>query len=109
MQQKFGHGGVIIHRAGLIDLAIQTFQRRRVVVLHINEGEDVADGIGDGQIRAELAAIAGVAGGNLRAFRHQADHEAGAEMVAQLAQAGDEIHDGWRGGMLEVRVSRGDG
>ena len=62
VQQQFGHGGVIVHRAGLIDLAIETLQRRRVVVLHIDEGEDVADGIRDGQIGAELAAIAGIAG-----------------------------------------------
>ena len=109
VQQEFGHGGVIVDRAGLIDLAIEAFERRRVVVLHVDEGEDVADGVGDGQIGAELAAVAGVAGRDLRAFGHEADHEAGAEMIVQLAQRRDEVHDGRRGGMLEVRVSGIDG
>src|ERR1019366_2680440 len=45
VQQEFCHGGVIVHGAGLIDLAIETFKRWRIVTLHINEGEDVADGI----------------------------------------------------------------
>src|SRR5450759_1825715 len=109
VQQEFCHGGVIVHRAGLIDLAIEAFKRRRVVALHINEGEDVADGVRDGQIGAELAAVAGIARGDLRTFGHEADHEAGAEMIAQLAQGRDEVHDGWRGGMLKVRVSGVDG
>ena len=61
------------------------------------------------QIGAELAAVAGVAGGDLRAFGHQADHEAGAEMIVQLAQRRDQVHDRRRGGMLEVRVAGIDG
>src|ERR1019366_8705304 len=53
VQQEFCHGGVIVHGAGLIDLAIETFKRRRIVTLHIDKGEDVADGVSDRQIGAE--------------------------------------------------------
>src|SRR5882757_71891 len=70
MQQEFCHGSVIVHGAWLIDLTIETFKRWRVVVLYVDEGEDVTDGIGDGQIGTELAAVAGMAGGYLRTFGH---------------------------------------
>src|ERR1017187_1726149 len=109
VQQEFCHGGVIFHGAGLIDLAIETFKRRRIVTLHIDKGEDVADGVRDRQIGAELAAITGVAGGYLRAFGDEADHEAGAETIAHLAQGRDQVHDRWRGGVLKVPVSGIDG
>src|SRR4051812_6061091 len=46
VQQQFRHGGMIVYRARLVDLAIQALQRRRIVVLHINKGKDVADGVG---------------------------------------------------------------
>ena len=62
MQQKLGHGGVIVDRAGLVDLAIETLERRRVVVLHVDEGKDVAEAIGERKIGAELASVAGEAG-----------------------------------------------
>ncbi len=60
---EFGHGGVIIDRAGLIDLAVETEQRRCVVALRIDKQERVAQGVGDGQIGPELAAIARIADG----------------------------------------------
>ncbi len=77
MKQEFRDGGVIVDRTRLVDLAVETLEGRRVVVLHVDEGEDVADGVGDGQVGAELAAVAGVAGGDLGTFRHETDHEVG--------------------------------
>ena len=62
VQQEFRHGCVVVHAARLVDFAIETLEWRRVVVLHVDEGEYVADGVGDRQVRTELAAIAWVAG-----------------------------------------------
>ena len=86
VQQEFRHGCVVVHAARLVDFAIETLERRRVVVLHVDEGEYVADGVGNRQVRTELAAVAWVAGGDLRSLRHQADHELGAEVIVQLVQ-----------------------
>ena len=58
VEKKFGHGSVVVDGAGLVDFAVKTFERRRVVVLHVDEGEDVADGTGDGEVGAELSAVA---------------------------------------------------
>jgi hypothetical protein len=38
-------------------------------------------------------------------FVHEADHEGGAEVIAQLTETRDDVDDRWLSGMLEVRVS----
>src|SRR3954447_14166310 len=99
---------MIVDRAGLVNLAIEPFERRCVVVLYIDKRENVADPVEKGQIRAKLTSVTGVARGNLCTFRHEADQKAGAEMIMQLAQSRDQVHEGGRGGMPEIRISRLD-
>jgi len=50
--------------------------------------------------KTKLAAVAGVAGGDLRTFGPRLDHELGPNDRAVM-QGRDEIHDGWVVGMLK--------
>jgi hypothetical protein len=52
-----------------------------------------------------LAAVAWVTCGALLPFGHEADHEAGAEVIVQLTETGDDVHDRRRGGILEVYIA----
>src|SRR4051812_43223277 len=96
---------MIVDRAGLINLTIEPFERRCVVVLYIDKRENVANPVRKGQIGAKLTSVTGVARRNLCAFGHEADQKAGTKMIMQLAQSRDQIHERRRGGMPEIRIA----
>src|ERR1700722_9630798 len=97
---------MVSHRARHVELAIQPFNRRAVVVLRIYKGQNVTTTLNEGNIRAELATVARVGRGNLCSLRHQAEHEVFAEVIVNRAHRRYQIDGRGGGRMLEVGITR---